>query len=490
MNQLIETLPLWLWGGLAVLALFLGRGPSHRAIYSLARFGHRSLLFAATSIGLAGQRVRERNREVLLAMGREMAEWQIEREFERIEGTLKRDLAQYPTLHRRLCEQMTVLDEDYVRSAEIPPEPSNWARAIRSVAEIPTQDDTVVADVLETINQSMRKAESRALESYREAIRERHQLLKRMMPGWRTMLKTLGRINRNVESLIYRGKVLDGHMARYEEILQESDRSLRLLSISSLNRFLVSSLVLFVALAGVWVNHQLIARPITEIVGDGHFLGTYATADITALVLIFLQLVTGIVVIESLRITRLFPSIGALADIARRRLMWAALLLLLCFAGIEAGLSFSRELLLQQDQSMTGVVAISGPVVAGMDSYWTLGLAQLGLGFILPLALAFTAIPLEQFVASARTVFGFLLLFFLNLVSVCLRFLAVTALHCGILLNRLYDLIIFLPLWLQRVYLHSRKTGFLTAQPDTTVSGQGAMKAMGEGLSTEPSTSV
>ncbi|WP_226642879.1 hypothetical protein [Microbulbifer variabilis] len=463
MNYPLEVLPLWLWIGLAVVALFFVRRPTHRTIYSLARLFHRSLLFAAHSVGHAGQGLRERNREVLLATGREMTERQIEREFERIEGTLKRDLAQYPTLHRHLCEQMKLVDDDYVRSAEIPPEPSNWTRAIRSVTEIPTPDDTVVADVLETINQSMRKAESKALEAYRESIRERHQLLKRMMPGWRTMLKTLGRINKSVGSVIQRSKELDGHMLRYEAILQESDRSLRLLSTSSFNCFLISSLVMLVVVAGFWLNHQLIARSVVEIVGDAGFLGGYATADIAALILVFLQTVVGIVIMESLRITRLFPSIASLADSMRKRLLWFALFLLLCFSCAEAGLSFSRGLLLQGDQLIVGIPDMDWPAIVESKSYRSLGLVQMLLGFILSLVLAFTAIPLEQFANSARTVFGSLLVFLLNLLATVLRLLAATSLHCGVLFNRIYDLIIFLPLWLQRAYWRARST----PRPDT-----------------------
>ncbi|WP_444887129.1 hypothetical protein [Microbulbifer sp. JMSA008] len=470
MSHLFETLPFWLWVSLAVITFFLARGPIHRSIYSLARLFHRSLLFSANAVELAGQGLRERNREVLLARGREVTEWQIEREFERIESSLKRDMAQYPTLHRHLCEQMTTIDDDYVRSAEVPPEPSSWARAIRSVAEIPTPDDTVVADVLETINHSMRKAENKALESYRESIRERHQLLKRMMPGWRSILKTLGRMNKSVESVIYRSKVLDEHMTRYEEVLQESDRSLRLLSTSFFSRFFISSLVLLLIMAGVWLNHQLIARPVAEIIGSNSFLGGYGTADIAALILIFVQIVTGIVVMECLLITRLFPSVSALTDSVRKRLLWIGVLLLLCLASIEAGLSLSRELLLQQDQLLTGLSETSGSAVTEINAYWTLGLVQMMLGFTLPLVLAFIAIPLEQFLSSARTVFGSVLVFFLNVLSVGLRLLALIAINCGTLLNRIYDLIIFLPLWLQHTYRQFRKASELDVASDKSKS--------------------
>ncbi|MFA0810975.1 hypothetical protein [Microbulbifer epialgicus] len=461
----------------------------HRAIYALARLSHRALRFASLAFAAAEQRLVVRNQEVLLAAGKEAAERRIERELERIEATMRRELSQYPTLHRRLCEQLAALDEDYVHSAEVPPEPSNWARAIRSVSEIPAQDDSVVADVLDTINHSMRKAESRALESYRESTRERHQLLKRMMPSWRAMLKTLGRINKNVESVIRRAKALDGHIERYEEIVQESDRGLRTLTASSFNRFLASSVFLLVVSAGILVNFQLIARPVSEIVGGNILLGNFFTADIFAFVLIFLQVGIGLVVMECLGITRLFPSIDALTDSTRRSLKWSAVILLLLFAGVEASLAFSRELLFERDQLLAGVAEGITGGLGETELHWTLLLAQMGLGFTLPLVLAFSAIPLEQFISSARTVLGMFLVFTLRLLATLLRLLALVSLHSGVILNRIYDLVVFLPLWLYKLYLRRQQD---QKRAGTGREGQpaGINGKVGEGLPAEQAGNV
>ncbi|WHI45646.1 hypothetical protein [Microbulbifer sp. VAAF005] len=453
MSQLMQSLPLWLWGILGLIVLFLAREPVHRAVYAIARLGHRALRFVASNIDSAEQRLVERNREVLFAEGRDTAERQIEREFERIEQTVKRDLALYPTLHRKLCEQLSSLDEDYVRSAEIAPEPSNWARAIRAVSEIPGKEDPVVADVLDTINQSMRKAESKALESYRESTRERHQLLKRMLPSWRAMLSTLGRINKNVESVIRRAKALDGHMERYEEILQESDKSLHLLSSSSFSRFLTASLVLMVALAGAMVNFQLLAQPMAAVLGTEASLGGYSLASISAAVVIFLQVTVGLVIMECLQVTRMFPSVGSLGESTRRLLLGVALALLLILAGVGGNLAFSRELILQQQ-------------LLGSEQLWPIPLAQMGLGFVLPLILAFLAIPLEQFIRSARTVIGIGVGLSLRGMTLILRFLAMASLHLGVLVNRFYDIVIFVPLWLQALYVRQKQgTGSEAKEP-------------------------
>ncbi|MDP5209571.1 hypothetical protein [Microbulbifer sp. 2205BS26-8] len=402
------------------------------------------------------KRLVQRNREIGFVVAREDTERRIEREFQLITGTIQRELAQYPALHRRLVEQMNAVDEDYASSAEVPPQPSNWQRAVRSVAEIPLQDDAVVADVLDTIHYSMRRAESRALESYRESTRVRHQLLRRMLPKWRAMLTVLERINKNVESVILRAKTLDRLMLKYEEILQKNDRSLRMLSASSFTRFLIAAFAVAVAAGGILVNFQLIVRPVTEVLGGTAFLGEYATAEIFAFVMIFIQVSLGLMVMECLQVTRLFPTLGYLADRIRKRLLWAALLLLFLFAGVEASLAFSRELLVQRDPLLTGVVGQSASASADSGLPWALTLAQMGLGFLLPLILAFTAVPLEQCIVSGRMVFGMFLVFLLRVLSQCVRLLAKVSLQVGILCNRVYDLVIFPLLWLQTFYLRRR----------------------------------
>src|SRR5205823_14646025 len=96
---------------------------------------------------------------------------------------------------------------------------------------------------------------------------------------------------------------------------------LSVLSSSSLVHFFVSMLVLAVATAGAAVNFTLIARPMAEMVGGTTFIGVFRTADIAALVIIMVEISMGLFLMESLRITRLFPVIGALSDKMRVRMI-------------------------------------------------------------------------------------------------------------------------------------------------------------------------
>jgi hypothetical protein len=73
------------------------------------------------------------------------------------------------------------------------------------------------------------------------------------------------------------------------------------------------------------------------------------------------------------------------------------------------------------------------------------------LGFILPFALAFIAIPLESFIYSARTVGGVLLAGFVRTLAFVLRILGNLARRLSRVLINLYDVVIVLPLLIEHL---------------------------------------
>jgi biopolymer transport protein ExbB/TolQ len=91
-----------LWFIVLAVAMYFARLPAHRAILSLACALHHAMRLATHSLRLAEQKLAARNREVLLAAGREAKERIIEREFERIDASVRRDLSECPALYRRL----------------------------------------------------------------------------------------------------------------------------------------------------------------------------------------------------------------------------------------------------------------------------------------------------------------------------------------------------------------------------------------------------
>jgi hypothetical protein len=245
------------------------------------------------------------------------------------------------------------------------------------------------------------------MDTYRDASSERHELLRKMMPEWRQIQEILGRVGKSVDSLLTRAAAVDRHMQEYEDIVKGEDRAVSTLSSSSVVQFFVSALVLTVALGGAAINFSLIARPMSEMVGGTSYIGTFRTADVAALVIIMVEISMGLFLMESLRITRLFPVISALPDKLRVRMIYITFAILSLMASVEAGLAYMREVLLQ-DELATGALLRGEGAGGGLQNQflWITTAAQMGLGFILPFALVFVAIPLETFVHSVRTVLG------------------------------------------------------------------------------------
>jgi len=458
------------WFVIAMPFLYAARKPVHellRAVGLLAggplRVGSRWLLAAA-------REMRERNKQVLLAHGREEAEQQIAREFERVALLVKRDLEGYPALQRRLLDEITRVEEDYRKCGEVPPPPPEWVEAVAAVAKVKSNGNELVVRVLEEINRSIKLIHDKTLAEYRRAYESRHKILDGFMPFWRSLDKTLAQADRKMTSLADRAAAIDAQMQRYEQIVAKTDRAEHALTVSALTQFFIAALVLAIAAGGALINFKLIALPMSEMVGAGDYLtASLRTSEVAALVIIFVEATMGLFLMETLRITHLFPKIHALPDEMRMRMMWIAFILLVTLAGIEAALALMRDMLIADKQALLQSLAATQAAVAS-DS-WLVRIPTIGqmlLGFILPFALAFVAIPLESFITSARTVGGAALVVVTRGVAVVLRLAGSFIRQLARVLVTLYDILIVLPLLVERLVKNGR-----VAKPRVTGLGAG-----------------
>ncbi len=106
------------------------------------------------------------------------------------------------------------------------------------------------------------------------------------------------------------------------------------------------------------------------------------------------------------------------------------------------------EAAMQTDAYLTG--SSSGAVIDNSFT-WITTVAQMGMGFILPFALTFVAIPMETFVHSLRTVMGVIGVAMLNFLAWFLRLIGNVSYYLGRTLTSLYDVIIFAPLGIERL---------------------------------------
>jgi hypothetical protein len=106
-----------------------------------------------------------------------------------------------------------------------------------------------------------------------------------------------------------------------------------------------------------------------------------------------------------------------------------------------------REILLQDELATAAMLRGSADAVLSGEALWITTAAQMGMGFILPFALTFVAIPFETFVQTLRHVLGMLLILLLRLGNLALRISGQLVQQSGVLLQHLYDVVIFAPLW-------------------------------------------
>ncbi len=437
-----------LWIVLVVATLYFARPTAHKLLLAAGSSLHKMFRVASISVTGAEKKLADRNREVLLAAGREAKERIVEREFDRINETVRKDLANYSALHRSLSESIGRIEQDHKDAVDVPPDPPGWVNAVKAVANIDSREGRVgIGNVLSDIHKSLVKAHKEAMVMYREASSKRHELLRKMRPEWRQIEQTLNKVGKNVDSLISRSVTIDRHMQEYEDIVKGEDRAVSVLSSSSLVYFFVSLGVLVIALGGATINFALIARPMAEMVGGTSLIGGFKTADIAALVIILVEISMGLFLMESLRITRLFPVIGALPDKTRVRMIYITFTMLFLLASVEAGLAYMREVLLHDELATSALLRGDGDVAVTGNFMWITTAAQMGMGFILPFALTFVAIPLETFVHSLRTVIGLLAIGILRFMSLALRLSGNAFRYFGVLFTQLYDLPLFIPLW-------------------------------------------
>jgi hypothetical protein len=441
------------WFVIAMPFLYAARKPVHEVLHAVGQLAGGPLRASSRWLLGAARDMRERNRQVLLAHGREEAGQQIAREFERVSLLVTRDLEGYPALQRRLLDEITRVEEDYKKCGEVPPPPPEWIDAISAVASVKTNGNELVVRLLEEINRSIKDIHEKTLAEYRRAYEERHEILDGFMPFWRSLDKTLTQADRKMTSLTDRAAAIDAQMARFEQIVGKTERAEHALTVSALTQFFIATLVIVVAAGGALINFKLIALPMSEMVGAGDYItASLRTSEVAALVIIFVEATMGLFLMETLRITHLFPKIHALSDTMRKRMLWVAFTLLLTLAGIEAALALMRDMLIADKQALMQSLATAHAAVAG-DSWLaripTIG--QIVLGFILPFALAFVAIPLESFIASARTVGGAVLVIAMRALAVLLRLAGNFVRQVARVLVTLYDILIVLPLMVERL---------------------------------------
>ncbi|UCH46997.1 MAG: hypothetical protein JSU95_12940 [Betaproteobacteria bacterium] len=437
---------------IAMPFLYVAREPVHALIARLVRVIVNPLRLISRWLSETAIKMRLRNREVLFAQGGREVRLSIEREFERVTTLVQRDLEGYPAMQRKLMDEITRIEEDYKQSGEVPPPPPEWVKAVDGFAKIKNNGDGVVERILADIRDSIDDIYKKILAEYRGAYQERHHILKRSLPFWRSANQTLQQVDRNITGLHDSAAKIDANVIKLQGIFGKSNETENALTSSASTQFFISGLVMLIAFGGAYVNFKLISLPMSAMVGGGDYItANLRAAEVAAMVIILFEALMGLFLMETLRFTNLFP-LGNMTEKMRRYLMWASLIILLILAGVEVALAVMRDTIVAADVALKQTLG-AGEAGAAVEAGWVTRIPTFGqmiLGFTLPFALAFVAIPLEYFIHSGRIVLGAVFVQSLRGGSFVLRLGANLIRETGKLLIAFYDIVIFVPLAIER----------------------------------------
>ena len=320
----------------------------------------------------------------------------IDREFERVGNIIRKDMQEFPALQRKLLEEATRIEEDYRRCGEVPPPPPEWVDALESVSQLKSGGD-IPRKLLEDINKSIQKIHDKTVTEYRRSYEERHKILKGMQPTWRSVDKLMVEMDKKMQTLHGNAKQIDDDMTKFAGMRAKDSKTEHALTVSAFVQLAISSLVMVIAMGGAFINYKLIALPMSEMVGASDYItNNLRTSDVAALVIILMEASMGLFLLESLRITQLFPKIASMDDGMRRRLMWASLIFLVILAAIESSLALMRDMLVADKASLMHDLSSSAPAATeGLMSNIPMA-GQMVMGFVLPFAFGVRGDPVGK----------------------------------------------------------------------------------------------
>lgn len=463
----------------AIPILYGARAAMHSLLRAVFRGIGNPLRLLSHWLFKTADELRRRNKLVLLTHGREEIAQGIVKEFDRVTNLVQRDLHGYPALQRKLMDEITRIEEDFQKCGEVPPPPPEWTRAVAAIAKIKPSGDGLVERILEDISSSISEIYEKVIAEYRQSSKQRHDILKGFMPFWRSVDQTLNRVDKNMTGLKDSAAKIDEQMAKYAQINANTEQAEHSLTSSSTILFVISLLVMLIAAGGGFVNFWLIERPMEAMVGGSEYIyGNIQASYLAAMVIIFFETLMGLFLMESLGFTHLFP-LNSINLKMRRWLVWVSFTILLILAGVEVALAVMRDMIVSADVALKQELA-GGAAVAATTAGWALNIpkaAQMILGFTLPFALAFVAIPLEYLIHSGRTVFGALLVLGIRGLGFTARFLSSMMRQIGKGMEHLYDAVIFLPLIIERLVVNrgprpAAKSGDMAGFSKRSASGE------------------
>jgi hypothetical protein len=446
----LSILTLWLG---SVVFLWAARAPMVQVLRGLARSLDTGIDSITRWCAETGDAVADRHREALRAASELELQGRIAREIVRIDASFSEKLGRYAELQRKVDDLVGSLEDDYGKCGDSPPEVPGWTGAVEAVSAIPVHGDPNVHKLLEGIKESMTDAERRAFKTYRDDTAARHKLLGRMRPTWKEIRTLLAGMKDAVTKAVQTSTKLSRFVDEYDQLVNDRESEAHARSYSPMKPFLTSLIVMGVALGGAFVNFQLIALPMSELVPAGARLGGVPVSTVSALVLVLMEVAVGIFLMDMLGLTDLFPKLATVAPSRRRLILGLSIAGLFFLSSVESSLAILREQIVAADAALKHTLAGQAGEVVGIAAGSSIPvIGQAVLGFVLPWLLALVAIPLEMLLDSGRHVAAKASVLALHTFGGSVR-VAGTALASLVgALPSIYDVYIAIPLRLERIW--------------------------------------
>jgi hypothetical protein len=234
-------------------------------------------------------------------------------------------------------------------------------------------------------------------------------------------------------------------MTQYEKISAAEPESIDMLSSKVTKLFIISLIVICVGLVGAFINFNLIALPMSELVPAGVRVAGMAVSEVSALVIVALELVLGIFLFEAIGVTHTFPQIANMTRGKRKIILFGCLLGLLFLSSVEASLAILRENLAEAKNALDISLAGGSATVSDDINSRITVIGQAMLGFVLPWILAVIAIPLEMFIEASQHAFAKMYTVFITLLCHLANMIAYLIEGFFNILVHLFDIYIIIP---------------------------------------------
>jgi hypothetical protein len=442
-----------IWIVASMIFLFFAREPMHKLIQAMSDATAGGLRKMASWIKISVEKMREKDRKVLLESGLAKIQGEILQEFHKIDTANTKSIAGYPELQLKLDESISKIDDDYKECGQVAPEAPGWSEVVETIARAQgSTGDRIIEKMLGEIHKSAVAGEKKALSEMRDVAAKRHKILGSMAPVWKRIEKLGKEINHKAEKVLENSRNIDKYMDQYEKITTGGDESIDMLSSKVTKLFIVSLIVIFVGMVGAFINFNLIALPMSELVPAGVRVAGLAVSEVSALVIVALELVLGIFLFEAIGVTHTFPQIANMTRGKRKIILYGALFGLLFLSSVEASLAILREHLAEAksalDRSLAGE---SATVAESIDSNITV-IGQALLGFVLPWILAVIAIPLEMFIEASQHAFAKIYTVIVTLICHLANMIAFLIEGFFKILIHVFDIYIIVPLQIYNMF--------------------------------------